>query len=431
MDTIRIIIESLSCFLELGLGIYLFSSNRQRRLKKQITFILFILLGTAYAVGLQFIETDVFLFVFSIVITVLMALLYDYKWYVGILMAVIFSVISGMSELIVMQVTVMISGEAFESANDSIYTYIVGLLATKMFTFTVITIIRKGRHKSFHGIGNARFTELMLLPIATVVIAIIFSTYINSAATNLIKISSIISLLILILANVMTFYIVDAQHELISAKHRLRASQMLLENQRQYYDDIFRSQQEIRKTRHDLKNIFIAVLGELNDGNIDATKIMIEKKLNEIEETINLSNQEGSVIDAVIYDKKCAAKNQDIILKTNISINRHIYIDNLDLAVLVANLLDNAIEATNGVNDNRVIEFSFITDKDNLIVFCKNPTANLINVNKIRTTKKDSSKHGFGIMSIKSIAEKYNGNYIMEYNDGLFSGTAVMLNKEI
>ena len=431
MNTIRIIIESLVCFLELGLGIYLFSSNRQRRFARGITCILYIALGTIYAVGLHLIGSDIALFVFSIVITVFAALLYDYKWYVGILMAVIFSVISGISELIVMQATVIISGEAFESANDSMYTYIAGLLATKMFTFTVITIIRKGRHKSFQGIGNARFTELMLLPMATVIIAIIFSTYINSAATNLIKVFGIISLLILILANVMTFYIVDAQHELISAKHKIRASQMLLENQRQYYDDIFRSQQEIRKTRHDLKNIFIAVLGELNDGNIDATKNMIEKKLNEVEETINLSNQEGSVIDAVIYAKECEAKKQNIALKINISINRRIYIDNLDLAVLVANILDNAIEAASGVENNRSIEFSFITDKDNLIVFCKNPTANDVNVKRMATTKKDSSKHGFGIMSIRSIAEKYNGSYVIEYKDGFFSGTAIMLNKEI
>ncbi len=431
METLRIIIESLSCFLELGLGLYLFSSNRQRRFEKKETSILFIILSSIYALGLHFIGNDIVLFVFSIAITAALSLLYKYKWYVGILLSIIFSVISGISELIVMQATVMISGEVFETANNSIYTYIIGLLATKMFTFSVITIIRKGRHKSFQGIGNARFTQLMLLPLATVVIAIIFSTYIDLVATNFIKIASIAALLILVVANAMTFYIVDAQHELISAKHKLKASQLLLENQRQYYDDIFRSHQEIRKTRHDLKNIFIAVLGELNDGNVEATKEMIKKKLNEIEETINLSNKQSSVVDAVIYAKECEANKQNIELKSQISINRHIYIDNLDLAVLTANILDNAIEAVNLVEDNRFIEFSFITENDNLIVFCKNPTINNTSVDKIRTTKKDATKHGFGIMSIRAIAEKYNGSYVIECDNGFFSGTAIMVNRNI
>lgn len=431
MQIVRTIIESLSCFLELGLGVYLFSANRQRRFSTNISYCLFVLFCIIYAVGLKFIGSDIILFMFSIAVTVAVSLLYDYKWYIGIFMSIIFSVISGVSELIVMQMTAMISKETFEIANGSIYTYIFGLLATKMFTFTVITAIRKGRHKSFQGIENIRFAQLMLLPIATVLIAIIFSTYINATVTNMIKIVSIVSLFILILANVMTFYIVDAQQELISAKNKLKASKLLLENQRQYYDDVFRSQQEIRKTRHDLKNIFIAVLGELNDGNVEETKRMIEKKLNEVEQTMNLPSGGDSIIETVIYAKKTEALKRGIELKTNVSINRPIFNDKLDLAVLVANLLDNAIEATVDVKDGKIIDFSFITDKDNLVVFCKNPTINEVDVNRIRTTKKDSTKHGFGIMSIRSVAEKYNGSYIMECNNGVFSGTVVMVNKKM
>lgn len=431
MQTVRTVIEILSCFLELALGVYLFSAIGQRRFSKKTTGVLFTLLCFLYAAGLNLIGNNIALFAFSIVITVAVSFLYNGKWYVGIFLSIIFSVISGTSELIVMQITTMISKETFEVANGSIYTYIFGLFATKMLTFAVVTVIRKGRHKSFQGIGNLRFAQLMLLPLATVLIAVVFSVYINASVANAVKFVSIVSLVILISANVMTFYIVDAQHELISAKNKLKASKLLLENQRQYYDEIFRSQQEIRKTRHDLKNIFIAVLGELNDGNTEETKNMIEKKLNEVEQTINLSNNGDSVIDAVIYAKKSEAEKLGIELKTNVSINRPIFIDKLDLAVLAANLLDNAIEAADAVENGKTIDFSLITDKDNLVVFCKNPTVNTVDVDRIRTTKKDSTNHGFGIMSIRSVAEKYNGSFIAECRDGVFSGTAVMVNRDI
>lgn len=67
------------------------------------------------------------------------------------------------------------------------------------------------------------------------------------------KILTVFATAFLLAANVAIFYIVDRQYELISSKEKLKASQALLENQRQYYEDVFQSQQEIRKTRHDLK----------------------------------------------------------------------------------------------------------------------------------------------------------------------------------
>ena len=113
------------------------------------------------------------------------------------------------------------------------------------------------------------------------------------------------------------------------------------------------------------------------------------------------------------------------------NIDRPIKIDHLDLTVLIANILDNAIEATTQVSGNRCISFSLITDNENIIILTQNPTVNNIETTHLMTTKKDKKHHGFGLMSVKSIAQKYDGNYVFECADGIFTSTIVLLNHQI
>lgn len=46
----------------------------------------------------------------------------------------------------------------------------------------------------------------------------------------------------------------------------------------------------------------------------------------------------------------------------------------------------------------------------------------------MKITKKNKRKHGFGLLSIKSVAEKYNGNYFLEYENNQAVATAILNN---
>ena len=50
---------------------------------------------------------------------------------------------------------------------------------------------------------------------------------------------------------------------------------------------------------------------------------------------------------------------------------------------------------------------------------------------KVVTNKKDRTKHGYGLKSIKSIAEKYNGYMSIIYDDNRFKIDVEMLNSEM
>ena len=50
----------------------------------------------------------------------------------------------------------------------------------------------------------------------------------------------------------------------------------------------------------------------------------------------------------------------------------------------------------------------------------ENPILEKLNLNRLETTKNEKEKHGFGIKNIKSIVEKYEGNFQIEVENQLF-----------
>ena len=82
----------------------------------------------------------------------------------------------------------------------------------------------------------------------------------------------------------------------------------------------------------------------------------------------------------------------------------------MDVCIILANIVDNAIRACEEV-DNPTMGLEIYRDKNYLNIILDNKVAHsvLSDNPKLSTTKKDKKKHGIGILSVKSTAEKYNG----------------------
>ena len=94
-----------------------------------------------------------------------------------------------------------------------------------------------------------------------------------------------------------------------------------------------------------------------------------------------------------------------------------------DMVVLFSNLLDNAIEACEKVDGNRVIRVSVVL-KRSLLFSIRNTTLPVkIKNDTIQTTKPNASLHGFGLSNIKLILNKYHADFVMDYTDGWFQFT--------
>ena len=95
-----------------------------------------------------------------------------------------------------------------------------------------------------------------------------------------------------------------------------------------------------------------------------------------------------------------------------------------DLYCLFGNIIDNALEAVNAIDERerRVVNFVVKSKNDMLVVQTENYFAGELTFKDglPQTTKGDKNYHGFGMRSIRTIVNKYGGALSAKAEDGVF-----------
>ena len=142
----------------------------------------------------------------------------------------------------------------------------------------------------------------------------------------------------------------------------------------------------------------------------------------------------SAVLDTVLSAKIHEAQKQQIQLIPAIAIYEKLNIRTIDLALLLGNALDNAIEATANIVDEaeRKIYLSVKSYQNVLHIRVKNPVLEPVRIenNTVQTTKINREFHGLGISNMKSIVEKYDGTFSIESSDGVFILNIVLENSD-
>ena len=99
-----------------------------------------------------------------------------------------------------------------------------------------------------------------------------------------------------------------------------------------------------------------------------------------------------------------------------------------DLCVVLGNMLDNAIEASEKVTD-RWINVSIGLRKNGLVIVVENSFDGIIKKNihgNIISIKENKEHHGYGLKSIRKTVEKYDGELVVEIRGNIFRAVAFM-----
>lgn len=213
---------------------------------------------------------------------------------------------------------------------------------------------------------------------------------------------------IILLKMEQTIYKKQINQELVLAAYKQREKDIesILELQRQY-----------NKQKHEMKNIIVLFKELFRDGNSSKAKEIL-KRYEERYEKTNITEVicENVVINYLLHRKLNQCKMFNIPMSCFVMGNI-CGIDDLDMYILLENLCDNAIEAAIK-SEKPEIDLQIASDIGNHCidielgnsiqenVLIKNPNMN--------TTKKDSNIHGFGLMNIREVVEKYNGTILYE-----------------
>lgn len=191
----------------------------------------------------------------------------------------------------------------------------------------------------------------------------------------------------------------------------------LLKNQVEEVQHIYMT---MRGWRHDYHSHLQSLKVKLNQGQIEEAA----KYLNELEEDLDDIHQlveSGNVnVDAILNSKLSLAIEQDIDVNVKVAIPEKLPLTDIDCCVLLGNLIDNAIEACEKVEENKFIRLYIGIYKKQLYMSITNATNEVVRKYDEEYISKKRGNHGHGLKRINKVVEKYNG-YINRKNEpGVF-----------
>lgn len=189
-----------------------------------------------------------------------------------------------------------------------------------------------------------------------------------------------------------------------------KMNEYYLEAQLKHFRTYQEAQKETRRMKHDMKNHISCIYYLMKDKKYERAETYIEEihtELQEIDKEIHCGND---IIDAIINEKYAVAAKQNIRIVCD-GYTGTLKIRPIDLCSIVANAIDNAIEAldTKSIED-KVIKIE-IKRHESIIyfTFVNEIESENNRIPDLRTKKRDTMNHGFGLKNINRVVQFYNG----------------------
>lgn len=248
---------------------------------------------------------------------------------------------------------------------------------------------------------------LVIIPLSSIVICCIAINIVQNSKNGLVNIMCLVIIIMTITSNVLMFKMFLKVIDTLSDNYEKEMLLQEAEAKEQYYQEVEQSNREVRKIKHDLKNMLLAICGKAKEQNEVSEEIYkIMKELDQSDKKIFTSNV---VINTIMNHKISQAKQLEIKTDVNIKVSKAVSLNYKDAGILLGNILDNAMEACEKIRkEKRWIKIDMFHQKNTLFIkVCNSKTKEPVNINK--SSKRDVHNHGIGVSSIKSIVNKYDG----------------------
>lgn len=307
-------------------------------------------------------------------------------------------------------------------------THMIGTAVSKIFmiiTIYLLSVYWKKKNNKF--VPLSYDIVLLLIPAGSMYIAV--TEFFASENGNRI-IEPMITFSILLLFNVIVFEIYSKLSENFMLENEKTVYEQQLAMMNRNTAEQKKMMEDFREEKHNLINELIVLKDCIERSEKSKALEELKRIMHAFPGNSKISNCGNSTVDALINFKNLTAEKAGVELKLKIFIPENLPIDQCDLGVVIGNAVDNAIEAAEQYDgDDKFVEISMGVKKEALVLIIKNPFQNEIWEDKqgnLLSTKKDGSRHGYGVKSIRRVAEKYNGEVLVETESQLFIMTVIM-----
>lgn len=410
-----IIIESIAVFMEsvlISRFIIQYFHYRNARNIPYKSILLFSMIFVVDMLGTFFIKNELTFMVGVISSMVIFSLLFlSGSIFEKILLSVISYSLVYLVNLPVLHIIGLLSGTSATeliAAQDS--SRIACLLCTKFLYFAATQCILWFRKKdSYHFKINEWIIVISALLITLLIWISMYIVTLSNLITNFIF---LFVTLLLASLNAIIFLFIQKMSHSNQKETEKELLQFQLQQEQKEMRNLEHQYQEISILRHDFQNKVQCIYTMLEQNNYEDARRYTEKFLKaEHKAAKPRIRSSNSVLNAIMNEKIEKAEQYQIEISCRVTIRIPEYLE-YDLSILLANLLDNAIEACqNNTIPSQIIVVITETAGYFRIAVKNTIQESVLETNqKLESRKKDKAHHGFGLKSVRKIVEKYQGS---------------------
>lgn len=169
------------------------------------------------------------------------------------------------------------------------------------------------------------------------------------------------------------------------------------------------------QSRHDRRHHNLVMLEFANAGDIDSVREYL-KNLVESENDMwgEVKYCDNMTVNTVLTVYERRARENGITVRISANAGRDLAVLPQDIVIVIANLFENAINATSKLkNKNKLIDISIKESAQRLLIKVENPCRDNLTF--------DEALYGIGISSVITTTAKYDGMYDFSVEDGSFA----------
>lgn len=303
-----------------------------------------------------------------------------------------------------------------------------------MLLFSVL-IDHYAKGKQYTEIPLRYFIITLLVPASS--IYMMHHIFLMAAFNTEYSFFSVVAGILLLLVNYVIFTVYDRMGQAAELQSRNRLYEQQLDLCSHQAEERELHYLELRRMRHDMKNHLSGILGMVNAGQAKEASDYIQKMLDDGigTEAGEISHTGNIVVDSLVNHKYALAIRDGIQFEARVFIPSVLPFQSGHLAIIFGNLLENALEACRKLPQEQryiILEATYI--KEMLQICIKNSSpeeSKKDSSGRYLTTKEDSGWHGIGLASVEQALASYNGELLIEHEDGEFRASAVLYDNSI
>lgn len=235
---------------------------------------------------------------------------------------------------------------------------------------------------------------------------------------------------ILILANALALALMESLNRAAEAEKELALQHQSARLQTESFAALERSYRAQRAAGHEFKHRLQVIGNLLREGRTEEAGAYVAQLQEQQTGRILAANTGNPIVDAVLNEKYQRAREEKIDVRYQVNDLSGLRLSADGLVLILANLLDNAIEACCRLSADRQIECSLFLE-ESLFLSIRNtaPPVEIVD-GRIETSKENRAEHGFGLAAVRRIVRQLNGELVLDYSEPWFQVVAEIPNEE-